>query len=52
MQEVKQIHFTYEPISLTKLLLQMYAEKFIERNTFKAKLAVVYSSDVFIIASD
>ncbi len=31
MNQAKTMHFTYEPISLTKMLLQMYAESHLEK---------------------
>lgn len=42
MGETKQLNFTYDPIVLTKLLLQMYAEQVIEGNTFKARQFACY----------
>lgn len=43
MGETKTMHFTYEPITLTKMLLQMYAEKFLEKEKeVRATIFAVY----------
>lgn len=39
---MKQVHFTYDPINLTKLLLQMYVEQEIEGKTTKARQFASY----------
>lgn len=42
MSETMKLNFTYDPIYLTKLLLQMYVEQEIEGNTFQARQFALY----------
>ncbi len=42
MGQVTKLNFIYDPIGLTKLLIQMYVEQEIEGTTFKARQFALY----------